>query len=102
MKRPWQGKRETIPVSGLPAHDPNCYLCACNLRANGARNPDYPHTFVFDNDFAALAQDAPEARVDDGLLIAEGEFGRLPRPVLLAAPRPDDRHDGSRRHRAGG
>ena len=42
MKRPWQGKREAIPASGLPAHDPNCYLCAGNLRANGARNPTTP------------------------------------------------------------
>ena len=31
-----------------------------------------------------------------------GRVGRLPRAVLLAAPRSDDRHDGGRRHRAGG
>ena len=40
MKRPWQGKREAVPATGLPAHDPNCYLCAGNLRAGGAKNPD--------------------------------------------------------------
>ncbi len=87
MKRPWQGKREAIPASGLPAHDPNCYLCAGNLRANGARNPDYRHTFVFDNDFAALAPDAPDARVDDGLLLAQGESGVC--RVLCFSPRHD-------------
>ncbi len=87
MKRPWQGKREAIPASGLPAHDPNCYLCAGNLRANGARNPDYAHTFVFDNDFAALALDAPDARTESGLLIAEGESGVC--RVLCFSPRHD-------------
>lgn len=87
MKRPWQGKREAIPASGLPAHDPNCYLCAGNLRANGARNPDYAHTFVFDNDFAALAPDAPEARTEAGLLVAEGESGVC--RVLCFSPRHD-------------
>ena len=87
MKRPWQGKREAIPASGLPAHDPNCYLCAGNLRANGARNPDYAHTFVFDNDFAALAPDAPDARTESGLLVAEGESGVC--RVLCFSPRHD-------------
>ena len=87
MKRPWQGKRESVPATGLPAHDPNCYLCAGNLRANGARNPDYTHTFVFDNDFAALAADAPAERVEDGLIVAEGESGVC--RVLCFSPRHD-------------
>jgi len=87
MKRPWQGKRESVPASGLKAHDPNCYLCAGNLRAGGARNPDYPHTFVFDNDFAALSVDAPLERVGDGLILAEGESGVC--RVLCFSPRHD-------------
>jgi UDPglucose--hexose-1-phosphate uridylyltransferase len=87
MKRPWQGKRESVPVTGLPEHDPNCYLCAGNLRANGERNPDYAHTFVFDNDFAALNADAPESRIDNGLLVAEGESGVC--RVLCFSPRHD-------------
>jgi UDPglucose--hexose-1-phosphate uridylyltransferase len=87
MKRPWQGKREAIPVSGLPAHDPNCYLCAGNRRANGALNPDYAHTFVFDNDFAALSADAPTGRIDSGLIVAEGESGVC--RVLCFSPRHD-------------
>jgi UDPglucose--hexose-1-phosphate uridylyltransferase len=87
MKRPWQGKREAVPATGLPAHDPDCYLCAGNLRANGARNPDYVHTFVFENDFAALQPDAPAERVADGLLVAEGEPGLC--RVLCFSPRHD-------------
>ena len=87
MKRPWQGKRESRPAAGLPAHDPNCYLCAGNLRAGGERNPDYPHTFVFDNDFAALGADAPPQRIDMGLIVAEGESGVC--RVLCFSPRHD-------------
>ena len=87
MKRPWQGKRESVPAAGLKAHDPDCYLCAGNLRANGARNPDYTHTFVFDNDFAALSPDAPPERIDKGLIVAEGESGVC--RVLCFSPRHD-------------
>ena len=38
-----------------------------------------------------------DATFDDGLLRAEGERGDVPRPVLLAAPRPDPRADGAGR-----
>jgi UDPglucose--hexose-1-phosphate uridylyltransferase len=86
MKRPWQGKREAFAEPSL-AHDPNCYLCPGNLRANGVRNPPYTHTFVFDNDFAALHSDAPPERVEDGLLVAEGESGLC--RVLCFSPRHD-------------
>jgi UDPglucose--hexose-1-phosphate uridylyltransferase len=84
--RPWQGRREpkAAPAS---AHDPNCYLCPGNLRANAARNPEYPHTFVFDNDFPALKADAPTKREADGLLVAEGETGKC--RVLCFSPRHD-------------
>ncbi len=86
MKRPWQGKREAVPATNLPAHDPECYLCAGNLRAGGQRNPDYSHTFVFDNDFAALSP-AARGAMADGLLIAEGESGLC--RVLCFSPRHD-------------
>jgi UDPglucose--hexose-1-phosphate uridylyltransferase len=86
-ERPWQGRREAAAASAPLAHDPNCYLCAGALRANGARNPDYPHTYVFDNDFPALAPDAPLAREDDGLFVAEGESGIC--RVLCFSPRHD-------------
>ena len=52
--RPWQGAAEaTVPARG-PAHDPDCYLCPGNMRANGGRNPDYAGVFVFPNDYPAL------------------------------------------------
>jgi UDPglucose--hexose-1-phosphate uridylyltransferase len=87
MQRPWQGKREAVAATPSLAHDPACYLCPGNLRASGARNPDYPHTFVFDNDFAALHRDAPPERIEDGLLAAEGESGLC--RVLCFSPRHD-------------
>jgi UDPglucose--hexose-1-phosphate uridylyltransferase len=87
MQRPWQGKREAVAAPAGLRHDPNCYLCAGNLRANGARNPDYTHTFVFDNDFPALQSDAPPEQVDEGLLVAEGESGLC--RVLCFSPRHD-------------
>ena len=61
MKRPWQGKEESIPADERPAYDPNCYLCPNNTRKNGETNPDYETTYVFDNDFRALLDDIPPA-----------------------------------------
>ncbi|WBV57077.1 UDP-glucose--hexose-1-phosphate uridylyltransferase [Chryseobacterium daecheongense] len=52
--RPWQGQREKTAADNRPAYDPDCYLCSGNIRANGARNPDYKGTYVFNNDFGAL------------------------------------------------
>jgi UDPglucose--hexose-1-phosphate uridylyltransferase len=56
-KRPWQGQNETVTFDELPEYDPECYLCAGNIRANGMVNPAYEDCFVFENDFAALKQD---------------------------------------------
>jgi len=86
-QRPWQGQREAKAASTALAHDPDCYLCPGNMRAGGARNPNYPHTFVFDNDYPALKADAPNEREADGLLVAEGESGRC--RVLCFSPRHD-------------
>jgi UDPglucose--hexose-1-phosphate uridylyltransferase len=86
-QRPWQGQRESNAAPAALAHDPNCYLCPGNLRVGGARNPDYPHTFVFDNDFQALQADAPTDAERDGLLVAEGESGSC--RVLCFSPRHD-------------
>ena len=86
-QRPWQGQRESKAAPAALAHDPNCYLCPGNLRVGGVRNPDYPHTFVFDNDFQALQADAPTHVESDGLLVAEGESGRC--RVFCFSPRHD-------------
>ena len=60
-KRPWQGAQETPSKQVLPAHDPDCFLCAGNTRVTGDKNPDYTGTYVFTNDFAALMSDTPDA-----------------------------------------
>ncbi len=60
-KRPWQGAQETPAKQVLPAHDPDCFLCAGNVRVTGDKNPDYTRTYVFTNDFAALMSDTPDA-----------------------------------------
>ncbi|MDI1254934.1 MAG: UDP-glucose--hexose-1-phosphate uridylyltransferase [Flavobacterium sp.] len=57
-KRPWQGQTEAVVNINLPAYDPECYLCPGNIRANGMQNPQYENSFVFENDFAALKQEA--------------------------------------------
>ena len=76
-KRPWQGKRETLPQDDRPAYDPGCYLCPGNKRADGTLNPDYKNSFVFTNDFASLLPDTPEGGLDiEGLLRAESVKGK--------------------------
>lgn len=71
--RPWQGQREATAAATRPAHDPTCYLCAGNTRANGEVNPPYADTFVFENDFRALLD-------EEGLLSDGGS------PLLQRAP----------------
>ena len=76
--RPWHGEVAAPPSAKEPDYDPNCYLCPGNNRAGGVRNPDYPGTFVFENDFAALQPDTSKQQLDvesKGLLVAEGESG---------------------------
>ncbi len=59
-KRPGRAQ-ETPSQQMLPAHDPDCFLCAGNTRVTGDKNPDYKGTYVFTNDFAALMADTPDA-----------------------------------------
>jgi UDPglucose--hexose-1-phosphate uridylyltransferase len=89
-ERPWQGRTESTANETAVAYDPTCYLCPGNERAGGKRNPDYPSTFVFDNDFAALKPDIPAFRVDEnsrGLMVAESESGVC--RVVCFSPRHD-------------
>jgi UDPglucose--hexose-1-phosphate uridylyltransferase len=58
--RPWQGQTENVIEEKRPAHDPNCYLCAGNVRANGLQNPVYTDCYVFENDFSALMKEEVE------------------------------------------
>ena len=87
-RRPWLGAEEPEPPEERPEHDPGCYLCPRNTRVTGDVNPDYPATFVFTNDFAALRPDVPDAAVDvGGLLRARGEAGSC--RVVCFSPRHD-------------
>ena len=86
--RPWLGERSKPSTVTVPQYDPTCYLCPGNGRANGARNPSYTGTYVFDNDFAALLPDTPVERyAPDDLLLAESERGNVPRIMLFTATR---------------
>jgi UDPglucose--hexose-1-phosphate uridylyltransferase len=88
--RPWQGRIET-PEPAPPEYDANCYLCPGNERAHGVRNPRYPSTFAFDNDFPALVPDlltaSPEPLAPTDLLTARPERGLC--RVLCFSPRHD-------------
>jgi UDPglucose--hexose-1-phosphate uridylyltransferase len=57
-ERPWLGQVEPGAPGPRPIYDPDCYLCPGNRRAQGAVNPPYDGTYVFDNDFSALLPDA--------------------------------------------
>lgn len=86
-RRPWLGAEEPEPPEERPEHDPECYLCPRNTRVTGDVNPDYPTTFVFTNDFAALRPDTSDARVGEGLFRAEGTRGTC--RVVCFSPRHD-------------
>jgi UDPglucose--hexose-1-phosphate uridylyltransferase len=87
-KRPWQGAQETLPPEVRPQHDPKCYLCPGNVRANGETNPHYESTFVFTNDYAALLPDTPQSpQPDDALFGIESARGTA--RVICFSPRHD-------------
>lgn len=87
-KRPWRGQVEKLPVESRPAYDPTCYLCPGNERAGGVRNPAYPSTFVFTNDFSALLPDTPVSpESSNPLLQAHSERGSC--RVICFSPRHD-------------
>jgi len=75
-QRPWQGKVEVSLSQHKPEYDSDCYLCPNNQRANGNINPSYNSTFVFDNDYSALKNDAEEFLLNEAnLLNAKSEKG---------------------------
>jgi len=87
-KRPWQGKVEKLNNERRPKHDPKCYLCPGNERSGGEINPNYPNTFVFQNDFSALVPDVPKGSFVNGELFkAESEQGFC--KVICFSPRHD-------------
>ncbi len=88
MRRPWQGQVEALPRDDRPEHDPACYLCPGNVRAGGAVNPRYEHTFAFDNDFSALLPLAVENPPSSGTLLRAAPVRGVCR-VLCFSPRHD-------------
>lgn len=87
-KRPWQGKQERSSGESRPAHDPQCYLCPGNTRANGEHNPTYASTYVFTNDFAALLADTPQSpSPNNSLLVTQSVQGTC--RVICFSPRHD-------------
>jgi UDPglucose--hexose-1-phosphate uridylyltransferase len=90
LDRPWQGQTEPAADEDLPSYDPECALCPGNRRAKGEANPPYTGTFVFDNDFPALAAEAETAAANgprETLLRGQPESGRC--RVLCFSPRHD-------------
>lgn len=65
-QRPWQGQQEKVLKRDLRSYKTDCFLCPGNARMGGERNPDYPGTFVFTNDFGALNDQVPEGIFEDG------------------------------------
>lgn len=87
-KRPWSGQTEDTNEEQRPQHDPDCYLCAGNVRAGGHQNPDYQDVFVFTNDFAALMPDAPSTQsAEHPLMRMEAQNGTC--RVICFSPRHD-------------
>jgi UDPglucose--hexose-1-phosphate uridylyltransferase len=86
-QRPWKGQVERPSPEDRLAYDPTCYLCPGNQRAGGKRNPQYEHTFIFTNDFAALLPSTPGGTESHALLRADSERGTC--RVVCFSPRHD-------------
>ncbi len=87
-QRPWQGQQEPEQSEIQAAYDPECYLCPGNSRAGGVRNPEYPDTYSFINDFSALLPEpGEEGAVDHELFRAVPERGIC--RVICFSPRHD-------------
>ena len=59
QNRPWIGEQVKGVEHGIPEYDPDCTLCPGNHRISNKRNPNYPQTFVFDNDHPCVSFNAP-------------------------------------------
>ncbi|MBD2814108.1 UDP-glucose--hexose-1-phosphate uridylyltransferase [Xenorhabdus sp. Flor] len=76
LKRPWVGIDEPLQHSARPSYDKHCSLCPNNTRASGDINPDYPDTYVFQNDYSALLPEiSAMTPTDNPLFISEPVSG---------------------------
>ena len=87
--RPWQGHVEDSNILHRPKHDKSCYLCPGNVRANGEINPNYTHTFVFDNDFASLLADTDQPGLNSQHPLFQSRFEYGICRVICFSPRHD-------------
>lgn len=78
---------EKRPPDERPSYEPTCYLCPGNTRTSGAANPDYAHTYVFPNDFAALLPDTPDGEGNSPLFRFQAVRGTA--RVVCFSPRHD-------------
>nr|WP_293167035.1 UDP-glucose--hexose-1-phosphate uridylyltransferase [Allomuricauda sp.] len=74
-KRPWQGKKESLPATQAETYDPSCYLCPGNKRASGDTNPNYTEPYSFVNDFSALLPEVVTEEHQNNLMQAKSESG---------------------------
>ena len=87
LERPWRGMVDSAKPKPLLKHDPECYLCPGNIRANNATNPRYTSTFVFENDFPALLSDPSTSGAGSEFFLASPVEGTC--RVLCFSPRHD-------------
>ncbi|NIY82288.1 galactose-1-phosphate uridylyltransferase, partial [Vibrio hepatarius] len=83
-KRPWSGADESLALDELPSYDEKCFLCPTNERISGDVNPDYQNTYVFNNDFAALMVDSPDAPESDNPLFKTQGVRGLSRVICFS------------------
>lgn len=89
-QRPWHGQQEKPQEVAKNAYEPDCYLCPNNQRVSGEKNPNYPETYAFTNDHAALLADGENRQKqpeNTDLFQAENVTGTA--KVLCYSPRHD-------------
>ena len=84
-KRPWNGADESTETDDLPGYDATCFLCPSNERISGDVNPNYEGTYVFNNDFAALIVDSPDAPESDSPLFKTQGARGLSRVICFSS-----------------
>lgn len=88
MQRPWHGAIERSSHATRIKYEAGCYLCPGNARAGGERNPVYPSTHVFTNDFPAVLPDvATTSSPSHPLLVQQPVRGTA--RVVCFSPRHD-------------
>lgn len=83
-KRPWMGQDESPVPSSASAYEADCFLCPGNTRVSGDINPNFDACYVFDNDFAALAPNTPQASSSENDILRFESVRGLSRVVCFS------------------